>query len=112
MDTYLYRQKARAVRGQKVHDKISGRRFERISVVAGQMGSQVIAPLLYKGTMTAELFTTWYQEQLLPLLSQPHLIVMDNASFHPKKQLDEISLAQGHYFLPLPPYSPELNPIE
>lgn len=76
------------------------------------MGSQVIAPLLYKGTMTAELFTTWYQEQLLPLLSQPHLIVMDNASFHPKKQLDEISLAQGHYFLPLPPYSPELNPIE
>lgn len=76
------------------------------------MGSQVIAPLLYKGTMTAELFTTWYQEQLLPLLSQPHLIVMDNASFHPKKQLDEISLARGHYFLPLPPYSPELNPIE
>lgn len=76
------------------------------------MGSQVIAPLLYKGTMTAELFTTWYQEQLLPLLSQPHLIVMDNASFHPKKQLDEISLAQGHYFLPLPPYSPEWNPIE
>ncbi|WP_367784225.1 transposase [Streptococcus pluranimalium] len=39
-------------------------------------------------------------------------MVMDNASFHPKKQLDEISLAQGHYFLPLPPYSPELNPIE
>ncbi len=37
---------------------------------------------------------------------------MDNATFHPKKHLDERSIASGHYFLPLPPYSPELNPIE
>ncbi|MFM0900683.1 transposase, partial [Streptococcus suis] len=29
-----------------------------------------------------------------------------------KKQLDELAVAKGHYFLPLPPYSPELNPIE
>lgn len=83
-----------------------------MSVVAGQIGSRVIAPLLYKGTMTAERFTTWYKEDLLPCLSQPHLIVMDNATFHPKKRLDELSIANGHYFLPLPPYSPELNPIE
>lgn len=62
--------------------------------------------------MTAERFTTWYKEDLLPCLSQPHLIVMDNATFHPKKRLDELSIANGHYFLPLPPYSPELNPIE
>ena len=37
---------------------------------------------------------------------------MDNASFHPKKILDELSICDGHFFLPLPPYSPELNPIE
>lgn len=112
MDTYLYRQKARAHRGEKVYDKISGRRFERISVVAGQVGTRIIAPLLYHSTMTSELFVKWYQEQLLPSLTEPHLIVMDNATFHPKKQLDELSLANGHYFIPLPPYSPELNPIE
>lgn len=39
MDTYLYRPKARAVRGQKVYAKVSGRRFERLSVVAGQVGA-------------------------------------------------------------------------
>ncbi|MEX2785650.1 hypothetical protein AB3331_10825 [Streptococcus sp. H49] len=44
--------------GQKVYDKVSGRRFERISVVAGQVGSKIVAPLLYHGTMTAALFTT------------------------------------------------------
>ena len=62
--------------------------------------------------MTAVLFMTWYQKELLPCLSEPHLIIMDNATFHPKKHLDECSIASGHYFLPLPPYSPELNPIE
>lgn len=95
-----------------MYDKISGRRFERISVVAGQIGSRLVAPLLYQGTMTAKLFTKWFEEHLLPSLSVPHVIVMDNATFHPKKRLDEVSIAKGHYFLPLPPYSPELNPIE
>ncbi|WP_347176379.1 transposase [Streptococcus suis] len=112
IDTYLYRQKARAVRGQKVYDTVSGCRFERLSIVAGQIGSQIVAPLLYQGTMTADLFMTWYEKELLPCLSEPHLIIMDNATFHPKKHLDECSIASGHYFLPLPPYSPELNPIE
>ena len=68
--------------------------------------------MVYNGTMTSEFFCKWYQDQLLPALSEPHLIIMDNATFHPKKRLDDLSMAQGHYFLPLPPYSPELNPIE
>ncbi|MGT2967761.1 transposase [Streptococcus azizii] len=38
--------------------------------------------------------------------------MMDNATFHPKKQLDELCIEHHHFFLPLPPYSPELNPIE
>ena len=112
IDTYLYRRKARALRGQKVYDTISGRRFERTSVVAGKVGHRIIAPMIYNGTMTGEFFCKWYQDQLLPALSEPHLIIMDNATFHPKKRLDDLSMAQGHYFLPLPPYSPELNPIE
>ena len=95
-----------------MYDKVSGRRFERLSVVAGQIGSKIVTPLLYHGTMTGELFIKWYREQLLPSLIDPHVIIMDNATFHPKKPLDELALAEGHYFLPLPPYSPELNPIE
>ena len=37
---------------------------------------------------------------------------MDNASFHPKNILDELCIQDKHFFLPLPPYSPDLNPIE
>ena len=62
--------------------------------------------------MTSDFFLAWFQGQLLPALDKPHIVIMDNASFHPKNRLDQLCLAKGHYFLPLPPYSPELNPIE
>ena len=62
--------------------------------------------------MTSAFFVEWFKKQLLPSLKVPHVIVMDNASFHPKKVLDDLSIYDGHFFLPLPPYSPELNPIE
>ncbi|HFU3983676.1 TPA: hypothetical protein ACGO3D_002356 [Streptococcus suis] len=52
--------------------------------------------------MTGKLFTKWYPEQLLLSLTDPHVIIMDNAAFHPKKQLDKLALAKGHYLLPLP----------
>ncbi|HEP6115039.1 TPA: transposase [Streptococcus pyogenes] len=112
IDTYLTRLRARALRGHKVLDKIRGRRFERISVLAGQIGNQFVAPMIYKDSMTSDFFMKWFSEQLLPSLSETHVIVMDNANFHPKKQIDELCVEQQHFFLPLPPYSRELNPIE
>ncbi|WP_282097650.1 transposase [Streptococcus sp. NLN76] len=68
--------------------------------------------MIYKESMTSDFFVEWFKQELLPSLKTPHVIVMDNASFHPKKILDELSIDAGHFFLPLPPYSPELNPIE
>lgn len=90
---YLYRPYARAPRGEKVYEKISGRRFERTSIVAGQVDGEFIAPMIYKESMASDFFVEWFKTQLLPALKIPHVIVMDNASFHP-------------------PYSPDLNPIE
>lgn len=112
IDTYLCRKNARARRGEKVYDKVSGRRFERTSIVSGQVNHKFIAPMIYQESMTSAFFVEWFKTQLLPSLEVPHVIVMDNASFHPKKILDELSICDGHFFLPLPPYSPELNPIE
>lgn len=112
IDTYLYRKHGRSKRGQKIFDKKSGRRFERTSLVAGQVGNQLIAPMMYKESMTSDFFVAWFEQQLIPSLTEPHLVIMDNASFHPKARLDNICIQHHHYFLPLPPYSPELNPIE
>ena len=84
IDRYLYRPYARAPRGDKVYEKISGRRFERTSIVARQVDGDFIAPMIYKDSMTIDFFVEWFKTQLLPALKTSHVIVMDNASFHPK----------------------------
>ena len=112
IDRYLYRPYARAPRGEKVYKKISGRHFELTSIVAGQVDREFIDPMIYKESMTSDFFVEWFKTRLLPALKTPHVIVMDNASFLPKNILDELCIQDRHFFLPLPAYSPDLNPIE
>lgn len=76
------------------------------------MGHAVLAPLEYSGTMDWKLFESWFVSQLLPALPEKSVIVMDNASFHRKKPLYELAEKEHHTLIFLPPYSPELNPIE
>ena len=66
----------------------------------------------YAGTMDSEMFEAWFSGWLLPGLPERSVIVMDNASFHRKGRLHPMAEAAGHSVLFLPPYSPELNPIE
>lgn len=112
IDTYLYREYGYAPRGQQVFGRISGRKYKRCGMVAAKMGGRILAPFQYSGTMDSRLFEFWFSTQLLPSLERDTVIVMDNASFHSKKRL--ISAAQnfGCRLVFLPPYSPELNPIE
>ena len=112
MDTYLYREYGYAPRGQQVLDRICGRKYKRRSIVAAKMGDQILAPLVYSGTMDTSLFEFWFTEQLLPSLDVGTVIVMDNASFHSKKRLICAAQKAECSLLFLPPYSPELNPIE
>ncbi len=66
----------------------------------------------YSGTMNSNLFEFWFEQQLLPALSPETVIVMDNASFHRKAQLISVAQKHGVRLIFLPPYSPDLNPIE
>ena len=112
IDKYLYREYGYAPRGQKIFDRISGRKYQRCGIVAAQMADRILAPLQYSGTMNSTLFEFWFSEQLLPSLEQGTVIVMDNASFHSRKRLTSLAQNAGCRLIFLPPYSPELNPIE
>ncbi|WP_211268208.1 transposase, partial [Suttonella ornithocola] len=54
----------------------------------------------------------WVREALLPELPKNSVIVMDNAAFHKRSDIQAIIEEHGHEIVWLPPYSPDLNPIE
>ena len=111
-DIYFYREYGRSLKGQLIKGKVSGRRYQRISLVAGLTNSELIAPMTYEKTMTSDFFETWFQKFLLPTLNTLSVIIMDNARFHRMGKLELLCEEFGHKLLPLPPYSPEYNPIE
>lgn len=111
-DRYLFRPYARSLKGQIVKAQISGKRYRRLSLVSAQVGNRLIAPMVYQNTMTGVFFEAWFQQCLLPALTQKSVIILDNARFHRMGVLREMAEKLGHKVLPLAPYSPELNPIE
>jgi transposase len=112
IDACLCREHGRSARGEAVIGKTSGRKFKRVGLVAGQTGKSIVAPMQYDGTMDSGVFEWWFDAWLLPALPEGSVVVMDNASFHRKGRLHALAERAGHSLLFLPPYSPELNPIE
>jgi len=107
---------ARAKRGVKVHGKKPGKRQKRTNIVAGLLygktGKKHIAVHCYEHSTKADFFEDWFEWQLLAEIPSGSIIIMDNASFHRKAVLTEIAARYGVGVLFLPPYSPQLNPIE
>ena len=111
---YIYREYARAFRGKKIYDKVPGKKYKRTNIVAGKCGDKIIAPLVYDKIMDSEFFEEWFKVMFLSEVECNKVIVMDNASFHRKSRLYELckDANKNLKLIFLPPYSPELNPIE
>jgi len=112
IDEYLYREYGWSKRGTTLIGMTSGRNFKRTGIVAAQIGEVIVSPLQYDGTMDSSLFEMWFEFHLLPRLPENTVIVMDNASFHRKSKLYPLAEKARMKLIFLPPYSPELNPIE
>ena len=111
IDQYIYRPKARAKRGVKVYGKVRGRKFQRLSIVAGKRGKHIVEPMVFKGTADSLLFEIWFDRYFCPKIAG-NIAVMDNASIHRKAKLIEIANKYGITIIFLPAYSPDLNKIE
>ena len=110
--SYYDREYAYAPRGEKVIGEISGMRFARTNLVAGQIGGRTVAPMYYDGSTNSAVFEFWFEDTLMPALSQGDVVIMDNAQFHRKGVLRQIASRYHVMVLFLPPYSPDYNPIE
>ena len=67
---------------------------------------------LTTSNIDADIFNLWLQHDLLPKLPPGAVIVMDNATFHKRNDTKTMIQDAGHTLEYLPPYSPDLNPIE
>lgn len=112
IDSYLYSPYAWSKRGEKVFGEISGKRFARDSFVAAKCKSKILAPLCFQGTCNTKLFDLWIEQFLVPELIPGQVVILDNASFHKSERTRVLIEQAGCLLLFLPPYSPDLNPIE
>ena len=84
----------------------------RTNVIGALLAGTLLTVALFNCTINREIFDAWVIQDLAPKLPPHSVVIMDNATFHKgetmKKKLEE----EGHTLLYLPPYSPDLNPIE
>lgn len=101
-----------AQKGQKLYCDVKGKREKKTNLLMAQRGKELLSPFVFTGSCTAKLVTIWVRDMLVKELKTPSIVIMDNAPVHNKKHLRSLLKQHGHALLPLPPYSPDLNPIE
>ncbi len=107
--TRLY---GRAPIGQRVRENAPVGSWNTTTLVAAVRAEGPRAPMLLEGAMDGEAFAAWVEKILVPVLRPRDIVVMDNLSSHKEKTVRPAIEAAGARVLDLPPYSPDLNPIE
>ena len=99
-------------KGQRFHALKSGRREERVNMIAALCNQNLIAPFTVEGACNRTVFQTWLETCLLPILEAGQVVVMDNATFHKDGRIEQLIQDAGCKLLYLPPYSLDFNKIE
>lgn len=84
----------------------------RINVIGALIGKLLLTAGLFESNINADTFCGWAAQDLLPKLPPACVIVMDNATFHKRKDIQNLIRKAGHTLEFLPVYSPDMNPIE
>ena len=108
----LHREYGRAPRGQRIYQAVAGQRRARTSIIAAAQHNKLVAPWVFQGHCNTEVVDVYFEQVLLPALPPGSVIVLDNARFHQSPPTQKLVAAAGCQLLFLPPYAPDLNPIE
>lgn len=110
--TKMTREYGRSPKGQRLTGTAPFRRWGNQTMIAGLTCEGLKAPWVISGAMDREIFDTYIEKVLLPELEPGTVVILDNLPAHKSEKAAEILKANGCWFLFLPPYSPDLNPIE
>jgi transposase len=110
--TAMARRYGRARRGTRVVGAVPHGHWKTTTVVAALRHDAMSAPCVFDGAINGARFRAYVEQGLAPTLRPGDIVVMDNLSAHKVKGVRAAIEAQGARLLYLPPYSPDLNPIE
>ena len=99
-------------KGERIEALKSGRRSGRINMIAAYCKKTLLAPFTVEGSCNREVFETWIETCLVPVLKPGQQLIIDNASFHKGGRIEELVQEAGCEVWYLPPYSPDMNKIE
>lgn len=111
-DTKMTRRFGRTWRGHRLVDHVPHGHWKTTTFVTALRASGFTAPLVIDGPMNGSVFLAYVQQQLAPTLQPGDILILDNLPAHKVAGIREAIEAVGAPLQYLPPYSPDLNPIE
>jgi transposase len=111
-NTKMVRTRGRAPRGQRLIGREPWGHWKTTTFTAGLRRDGLVAPYVLDGPMNGEAFLVYVDKILVPELQPGDIVVMDNLAAHKVQGVRTRIEAAGAWLLYLPPYSPDLNPIE
>ena len=110
--TNMARKCGRSRRGRRLRAAIPHGHYKTVTLVAGLRLSGLVAQKAFDRPINAASFEEWVEACLAPALSKGDVVIMDNLSSHKGSKVEELIKAAGAELRYLPPYSPDMNPIE
>ena len=98
--------------GKPCIDSYNWQAKKRTNVIGALYEKVLFALDYFETNINGYVFYDWCKFTLIPSLKTKCVIIMDNARFHKSKRIQKLLNRHGHRILWLPPYSPDLNPIE
>ena len=110
--TNMARSHGRAPRGERLVASVPYGHWHTTTFLCGLRQDGLVAPLVLDGAINGAAFLAYVEQMLCPTLHPGDIVICDNLSSHKVSGVREAIEARGASLLYLPPYSPDLNPIE
>jgi transposase len=113
VNTAMFRRYGRCPQGERLVDAAPAAHWQSNTLLAAvRLDNGVVAPMVLDGPVTGESFAGYVRQSLVPELRPGDIVVMDNLPAHKNPAVAEAIEGAGCRLVYLPPYSPDLNPIE
>ncbi len=112
VNTKMTRLRGRSRKGERLRAGAPFGHWKTHTFIAGLRCHELSAPWVIDGPITRTAFDTYIETQLAPTLRDGDVVILDNLAVHKSQKAAQCLKQRGAWFLFLPPYSPDLNPIE